>query len=67
MSQFDILDRACALLLARVDDNGTVNYADALKEMRNKKEFKQYRNHSGLMDVIAENLILYNIYWSSSI
>ena len=47
MSQYDILDRACALLLARVDENGTVNYTEALKELRNKKEFKQYSNHTG--------------------
>ena len=54
MSQFDILDRACALLLARADDNGNVNYDDALKEMRNKKEFKNYTNQKGLLQVIAE-------------
>ena len=54
MSQFDILDRACALLLARADDNGNVNYDDALKEMRNKKEFKHYTNQKGLLEVIAE-------------
>ena len=54
MSQFDILDRACALLLARADDNGNVNYDDALKEMRNKKEFKNYTNQKGLLEVIAE-------------
>ena len=54
MNQFDILDRACALLLARADDNGNVNYADALKEMRNKKEFKNYTNQKGLLEVIAE-------------
>ena len=54
MSQYDILDRACTLLLARVDENGIINYTEALKEMRNRKEMKQYSTHKGLVDVLAQ-------------
>ena len=54
MNQYDVLDRACALLLARVDENGIINYNEALKEMRNRKEMKQYSTHKSLVDVLAQ-------------